>query len=50
MLGLKREIIKERDAARHVGKGGTKDIWVGDIIVFFSSCKAESALATIYMS
>lgn len=31
MLGLKREIIKERDAVGDVeGEGGTKEIQVGD--------------------
>lgn len=30
MLGLKREIIKERDAVGDVGEGGTKEIQVED--------------------
>lgn len=30
MLGLKREIIKERLAVRDVWEEGTKEIWAGD--------------------
>lgn len=44
MLGLKREIIKERDAVGDVGKGGTKEIWAGDTEGDADRCNLDMSL------
>lgn len=44
MLGLKREIIKERDAVGDMWEEGTKEIWVGHTGGDADRCRCVSTL------
>ncbi len=50
MLGLKREIIKERDAVGGAWEGGTNEIRAGDTGVDADRCNLEVKLSLYHFS